>query len=1178
MRTVKKILMCIMVVTILIPQFPVGLINAIEAASTPTGAVEIESFWWNNYSDPSERDPITITVDNEEIRAFQIWENVLDDGAPWNGVYYGQYKSFYALNVEASEQVRMLTFDLYTPVDIWEYEGDIPTPVRYYINSYTGTITSHPGNGIFFDESDVVEVNGIAYHRHSVVISYDEAPALQFRLQTKFRTNDPIFLANAMVHYDLPQIPPSGSVSVDAMWWNTGDINRIPVEINVNGTQINAFRPWEDITHDGNIWNGEYWGQYYDFYPTVVMPEEVELLTFDLFTPVDIWEYEGNIPSPVRYDLVSWTGTMVSHHGGIFFGGADAVPVQINGIPYVRHSVAIAYENQSDLHFRLQTKFRTDDPIFIANMVVHYDEPTETELVPGIYAFAGEFPQSAMINTPLSTTSVIISDNQAGTVNPRTADLCIARANNNVTTVGGGTWMQNPFRYVPEPANGPIDNIMGLELTAFMPARLFRNNTVGGNAPFLRFDYTVRPLTPAFASGTNGAGLFVNPWLIPQGIVSGEWNEITSMASGTYNTILGHIPEGPRPFENYSFNFDERVYIDGIPYIQIDFTIDFNQFVPINKEEIIFTLSTASIAFETPIYFTNVAAIYDDAPFGGETITMNLPDQIFMDGQNSGINMGGFSALSVDLELPSTHRGTWGGHQSRMAVTDEGVFVTYVNKELSEAGAPFGTEDGYHWADRRSVVFAMQPADCPNGDWVVLGRWNHNSNIPILMSDADGNVYVAMYKSVDDAWPNPTMEHQPFMVTYRVGSWDIEANSLTMPLETNLQEDWGTFLGEYTSANISPDGFIYLMTVDNDRGGSEKGYIHVAVFDTNIGEWTQKGKVWTGWRYGYAYINFVANDTGGFDIEFIAKRMERGDRVGFDVSGGFVWVYDAIGYWRISPDFTSTPVAGSSLPPAGYNGREAVPHYITVIKENVLVIEDPANYGPGAYPRLFFSGTGDVFWDDNGDIHVFYSNNVYSNIGSPMHHMLVRDGEVVFNEQIFDTARTLIMMKDDAGNYFILEAAGEGRETSARLYRAVITNDTGWEFEQIGSFTLPEPLQIYGFSQAYNAGVAGRGDSIHVMYPIRGPLFLPQGHNQADEWVHFILNLADSEISVDPEPELPTIPEVPSIPSVPGIPSVPSIPSAPSIPSVPSIPGLPNISPPSVPGIPTPPRFPWSFR
>ena len=48
-------------------------------------------------------------------------------------------------------------------------------------------------------------------------------------------------------------------------------------------------------------------------------------------------------------------------------------------------------------------------------------------------------------------------------------------------------------------------------------------------------------------------------------------------------------------------------------------------------------------------------------------------------------------------------------------------------------------------------------------------------------------------------------------------------------------------------------------------------------------------------------------------------------------------------------------------------------------------------------------------------------------------------------------------------------------------------------------------------SQAFNAGIAGHGDSIHVMYPVRGPYFLPQGMNQADEWAYFKLNLLNKK-------------------------------------------------------------------
>jgi len=806
-----------------------------------------------------------------------------------------------------------------------------------------------------------------------------------------------------------------------------------------------------------------------------------------------------------------------SDQDGWTWSGDQAVIV--NGLPYRMLSVDIELPAQvyytSGVTLPIGTFIdaryveNSAGSVFILEPQIYIeDEITIADLAPGLYAFFGNTFPGILDRTPLSTEPIAVSNNAAGT-NPQNVQAY--RVQDALRDVGvvPWEWMQNPFRFVPDPLDGLKENISGISFTAYMPTNIRGLGGAGENVPHMRFDYTVLPVTRSFGLETNAAGLLVQPWLIPQGVVRGPqppfWTVTNAFASGIYNNVPGAIPEGPRPLENYSFNFNERVYVNGDPYIRIDYTINFNDLVPIVKEELIFTFSLANLNFDAPVFISDIQAIYHTGPWGGNVITEEWDDVIFMDGMTYGKSINNFHVLTGEVGLVSNHRGTWGGHQSRMVVTDDGVFFAYVYKL---PGDSFGYQDGYAWNDRRRVAFVMQPADCPDGSWVILGEWQHNSNIPIVVSDAQGNVYMVMWEGIQ-YWP--ALNYRPSVTKFTAGSWNHSSGQLTTPLQFNVWHDvmsGSQHGGEYTSANISPDGIIYLMTVDNDRGGSGDGYIDIVTFNTITSQFTGMGRLWTGMRHGYIYLNFVSNNTGGYDVELIGNRIETRARGGYPAHPqGFNWLFDGFTYWRIGRELTGSSGPHSSLPPTNQNPSRAVSHYVTLLQETPLLLADSANYQGTVVPHIYGAGTGDVFWDINGDIHMIYGRqDTTTNMASEMWHMLIRNGEVIFNQRIFSGRRTLLMMRTSEGSYFLLESDFEGANTRATLHSASTISDNGWTFEPVGSFTLPLAMRIYGYSQAFINGISGHGDAIHVVYPVRGPLWVAGG-GQADEWAYFILML-----------------------------------------------------------------------
>ena len=230
----------------------------------------------------------------------------------------------------------------------------------------------------------------------------------------------------------------------------------------------------------------------------------------------------------------------------------------------------------------------------------------------------------------------------------------------------------------------------------------------------------------------------------------------------------------------------------------------------------------------------------------------------------------------------------------------------------------------------------------------------------------------------------------------------------------------------------------------------------------------------------------------------------------------FAYMFDAFTLWRISPEFPTnadfTPARGKvSKPPEGYYNHPDCfqpTNYAVVVSETKLVDSNPADYDnlPGQWPKLVSNYAGDVFYDDNGDIHFLYSrSDISTNFATQQYHMLIRDGKIIFDQKIFDRSGYLIMCKDSSGDYYILTS---GPLSGAILYKAVSCEDSGWSFQKVGEFVLPIPVEYAGFSQAYINGISGHGNEISIIYPVKSAN-TPTGY--ADEFAYFRLNLNTTE-------------------------------------------------------------------
>ena len=688
-------------------------------------------------------------------------------------------------------------------------------------------------------------------------------------------------------------------------------------------------------------------------------------------------------------------------------------------------------------------------------------------------------------------------------------------------------WVQGPLRFIPPNTTSHsdadyLDYLYRVTFDIYVPAQVSgMDHPV--NPPHLRFDHRVLPV-----SQMQGGGMILTPeeyWIVPavfNGPLSGG-----TLLNGAHPPVTntGFWYRGDMEANNGILKDTTQVMVNGIAYIRFQHELLVSELVSPQKDEFHFTVSFGNLLVNSPVFISGLTAHFGTEIVGTPDEPIVFPSRFYMDGETDGPSINDFQ-LMFDNGAPQTnHRGVWGGHQSRLTVTEDGTFATYIFRRYEDPRPANNSQiDGQ--ASRGRVALLFQPAG--ETEWHMLYEWADSSGCPIIVSDDLGNVYIMSYLTRTENAPGTL---RPWVAKYSAGSWN--GTGLDTPIQHFTYQAMGTHAANtYVSANFAPDGRIVMVTSANiwETVVDMDGYMEIVVFCT-IEHTFEAARLWTGLRYAYVYINF--DDDG--NIELVGNRNGHYRRAGHQppAGGGDTWVFCGLGYWRISRDFFSTvqnnypptPVSGSPI--VGQPNHPANVQFVYVLDHISIVSADPALHPNHQRPWFSILNAGDVFWDDNGNIHIIYNRrDVVTNHVGQMWHTLLRRNEdgsrtQVFNQMIWTpsaSGHSVIVMKDSAGAYYIL-ATQYGNNTQrhqAMLYRATGFADTGWTWTREGTFSLPVALQNNGFSQAYIAGIAGHGDVIHIMYPVRNALVAP-GSN-ADQWAYFWLELTpDSVIPVLPE-------------------------------------------------------------
>ena len=684
---------------------------------------------------------------------------------------------------------------------------------------------------------------------------------------------------------------------------------------------------------------------------------------------------------------------------------------------------------------------------------------------------------------------------------------------------GLGGWVMAPFAFVPYNSTEHsdedfLDYVYAISFTLHVPVQVYGMHHTA-NPPILRFDTRVLPVSDASAMMVNPVGVFQTPY---------DFN----LVPAAFYDLLPPEYNGTVPRESLGFRYrvdmdagldnflpTRQVTIGGVDYISLDYKVYLSDFVSLQKDEIHFTVSMGNWVVSDNIYMTELTAHFGDVKHGGASAT-EPPARIYMDGHTGGISINDFHFMQRYGAPIVTSRGVWGGTQSRITETAEGIFVTYTHRHDDEDLVDAAGVDGLAMHGRVAFLFR------PNGsqEWHLLYEWEESVGSPTIASDAAGNVYVVSHMTQDGSHePGSAASRatfRPWVAQYVAGSWDGSSATIRHFIWEEMTE---TTSNSYTAVGFSQDGRIVLGTSGNVGSGSnpdQNGNIDLLVFCTNTLRWTDAGRLWTGQRFAYKYINF---DAAG-NIQIIGHRNCHYVKIGYPNNPGLGnWVFDGFYYWTVNRNFFDT--VQNNYPPEAFDGMELgnpthpeLISFVEVLSSTPISLADPAVYaeiGDGLRrPSISNASNGDTFWDDNGDIHMIYMKTYHGNNFRPeMWHAVIRDGGILFNGPIMAAPRGAnpIFFTDADGNYYIFVILGGTPVTKATglLYTAVGFDNTGWTWERVGSFTLPAPHAHGAINNMYNVGMTGRSNVIYIMYAVRYPL-TAAGTN-ANYWAFMQLEL-----------------------------------------------------------------------
>lgn len=382
----------------------------------------------------------------------------------------------------------------------------------------------------------------------------------------------------------------------------------------------------------------------------------------------------------------------------------------------------------------------------------------------------------------------------------------------------------------------------------------------------------------------------------------------------------------------------------------------------------------------------------------------------------------------------TTARSVWGGNQNRLATDGECTYFAYFTSgEIAD----------------RVMDFALYMFK--DNTWTRLGGDTCSGDAAIPLLNAKGELYVA---SSGDNKPHGAKK------TYAV--WEYDPSGVSTDDASGgvlVRHLYGKSAGlsnyNYYAACIDRDsGIIYMLFC----GGDPVDVLAYNTFDTNTKTFGTPRIIELDYRHCYIYMQ--PDGEGGLSLQ--GGRDVIGSLLGYapKAGGEFPYVFDSVRFWHIS------------------DTESGVPDVDIVIRA-----ENPEDYvGETTYPRVINNFTGDCYFDENsGKTHILYHVDAKeTDFRSMTYHAVIKDGEKIKDDLLWDHASSLRMTKDKEGNFWLLEM--HYNDNVLKLHKG---DSAGENFSFHCSFELPTdaPLSYAGLYLAAPRGGTLIDDFVDVVYP-----------------------------------------------------------------------------------------------
>jgi hypothetical protein len=226
------------------------------------------------------------------------------------------------------------------------------------------------------------------------------------------------------------------------------------------------------------------------------------------------------------------------------------------------------------------------------------------------------------------------------------------------------------------------------------------------------------------------------------------------------------------------------------------------------------------------------------------------------------------AALEIVTDNAATGDGgnAWGGHQTRIVRTNDGVFTAY-----TVAGSG-------HF--QRTWQLARRQDD---GTWPVIAQGDAGKDPVNLLASPDGTIHII-------GWPN-----------MRGTMWSGKPSGNTIEMKAEIIPNVSQSNWPYSSAGIDKAGNICVLS--SVGGETPGGTFEWACYLPSHGTWITQ-TTFLDYRYCYTYLFPVPSGS----LAIVSTRDVRWSALGYNQpSGQFDYVFNALGYWR-TDDLTKDPL------------------------------------------------------------------------------------------------------------------------------------------------------------------------------------------------------------------------------------------------------------------------------